>query len=158
MKYNLYIFKICVWVHQLLYSVKVQKRQHNSQNGKEGINYYMYEYAKNFKHLMVEPKDENRLNHFSHFFPIIQLPRFNVFCLGKTSVFLPSLGAHLHQGAWGAVVHHCRFCWQSLQDKLRAAAFPTASGSGNLCATNCWRRGRLFWRSVTALSYFTFSF
>lgn len=111
---------------------------------------------------MVELKDTNSLNHFSLFFSHCLPPQ--IFCIlhtvGKDICFpfLPSLSAHLHQGAWGAVVHHCHFCWQSLQDKLRAAALPTASGSGNLCATNCWSHGRVFWRSVTALSYFTFSF
>lgn len=122
----------------------------------------MYEYAKNFKHLMVELRDANRLNHFSYFFSHHLFPQ--ILCIlhavGKDIcfLFLPSLSAHFHQGAWGAVVHHCHFCWQPLQDKLRAPAFPTASGSGNLCATNCWRRGRVFCGSVTALSYFTFSF
>lgn len=147
------------------YVWRCRKDSITSRMARESINYCMYEYAKDFKHLMVEQRDANRLNHSSLFFPIIYLPKFyvSVYIFKWNSHFasffvcLPSLSAHF-PGCLGAVVHHCLFCWQSLQDKLRAPAFPTVFGSGNLCDTNCWRCGRVFWRSVTALSYFTFSF
>lgn len=101
----------------------------------------------------------NRLNHFSHFFLSSTSPNCTYFacCREIHLFFLPSFLHSVVTSIRGAAVHHCPFCWQSLQGKLRAPAFPTASGSGNLHATNCWRCGRVFWESFTALSYFTFS-
>lgn len=63
---------------------------------------------------MVELKDTNSLNHFSLFFFFSHHLPPQIFCIlhtvGKDICFpfLPSLSAHLHQGAWGAVVHHCQ--------------------------------------------------
>lgn len=88
MKYNPYMFKIRVLVHQLL-RVKVQKHLELLEN--ESITVCMNR-QKKLKHLMVELRVANRLNHFSHFFLSSTSPNCMYFaCCRKMHLFfLPS--------------------------------------------------------------------